>query len=114
MHSKHDQPRAGIPPGTLDMLVLKTLSHGPSHGYAIAKHIHHISGDALRVEEGSLYPALQRMLAKGWITAEWVAAGPQRRARVYSLTQVGREQLVSEVAEFGRSVEAIMRVIQTA
>jgi PadR family transcriptional regulator, regulatory protein PadR len=114
MHSKDGQSRPGVPPGTLDMLVLQTLSHGPSHGYAIAKHIHRISGDALRVEEGSLYPSLQRMLAKGWITAEWVPAGPRRRARVYSLTQVGREQLASEVAEFGRAVEAIMRVIQPA
>jgi transcriptional regulator len=99
-------------PGTLYMLILKTLSHGPLHGYAIAQHIKRSSDDVLQVEEGSLYPALQRMLAKGWVTAKWVAAGPKRRARVYSLTPLGRKQLEAAVSEFTRIVAATTRVIQ--
>lgn len=101
-------------PGTLYMLILKTLSRGPLHGYAIAQHIKRSSDNVLQVEEGSLYPALQRMLAKRWVTAEWVPAGPKRRARVYSLTPSGRKQLVSEVSEFTRVVAATTRVIQPA
>jgi PadR family transcriptional regulator PadR len=96
------------------MLVLKTLSHGPLHGYAIAQEIKRASRDVLRVEEGSLYPALQRMLLKGWVTAEWVPAGPRRQARAYSLTRAGREQLETEVAGFTRVVGAIVSVIQPA
>jgi transcriptional regulator len=104
-----------IPPGTLDMLVLKTLARfGPLHGYAIAKSIQKASDEVLRVEEGSLYPALQRILMQGWVTAEWVPAGPKRRARVYRLTPAGRKQLASEVSDFTRVMEAIVRVIQLA
>jgi PadR family transcriptional regulator, regulatory protein PadR len=99
-------------PGTLYMLILKTLSREPLHGYAIAQHIKRSSDNVLQVEEGSLYPALQRMLAKRWVTAEWVSAGPKRRARVYSLTPSGRKQLKSEVSEFTRVVAATTRVIQ--
>jgi transcriptional regulator len=101
-------------PGTLYMLILKILSRGPLHGYAISREIHRASDDVLQVEEGSLYPALQRMLAKGWVTAKWVPAGPRRRARVYSLTPSGRKQLQAEVSEFTRAVAAITRVIQPA
>jgi transcriptional regulator len=101
-------------PGTLYMLILKTLSRGPLHGYAIAQQIKRSSDDLLQVEEGSLYPALQRMLAKRWVTAEWVPAGPKRRARVYSLTAAGRKQLEAEVSQFTRAVAAITRVIQPA
>lgn len=101
-------------PGTLYMLVLKILSRGPLHGYAIAQEIKRFSGDLLQVEEGSLYPALQRMLAMRWVTAEWVPAGPKRRARVYSLTPLGRKQLAAEVSEFKRVVAATTRVIQPA
>jgi PadR family transcriptional regulator, regulatory protein PadR len=101
-------------PGTLYMLILKTLSREPLHGYAIAQQIKLSSGVLLQVEEGSLYPALQRMLAQRWVTAEWVAAGPKRRARVYSLTPLGREQLETEVSAFTRAVAAITRVIQPA
>ncbi len=96
------------------MLVLKTLSYGPTHGYAIAKRIKEMSEDVLHVEEGSLYPALQRMLIKGWVTAEWVQVGPKRRTRVYDLTPAGRKQLEAEVSEFSRVFAAIARVVQPA
>ena len=101
-------------PGTLDLLILKTLARGPRHGYAIAQEIKRLSDDVLRVEEGSLYPALQRMLAKGWATASWVPAGPKRQARVYRLTPAGRKQVASEVADFTRVMRAIVRVIEPA
>ena len=101
-------------PGTLYMLILKTLSRGPLHGYAIAQQIKRSSDEILQVEEGSLYPALQRMLAKRWVTAEWVAAGPRRRARVYTLTPSGRKQLAAEVSGFTRAVAATTRVIEPA
>ena len=106
--------RTEIPPGTLYLLILKTLSAGPLHGYGIAQHIRRLSEEVLRVEEGSLYPALQRMLVKGWVTSEWVPAGPKRRARVYRLTPQGRKQLAAEVSTFTRVMDAIMRVIQPA
>jgi PadR family transcriptional regulator PadR len=108
------QLRTEIPPGTLYMLILKTLSREPLHGYAIAQQIKRISEGILQVEEGSLYPALQRMLLKGWVTAEWIQAGPKRRARVYHLTPLGRKQLESEVSDFNRVMQAIVRVIQPA
>jgi PadR family transcriptional regulator len=107
--------RAEIPPGTLDMLVLQTLARfGPMHGYGIAKSILQTSDDVLKVEEGSLYPALQRILLKGWATAEWVPAGPKRRARVYHLTAAGKRQLSAEMAEYRRVARAIERVMQPA
>src|SRR6185369_2011229 len=104
--------RVEIPPGTLQMLILKTLSWGPAHGYAIAQSIKRSTDDVLHAEEGSLYPALQKMLLKGWVTAEWVFAGARRRARVYRLTDEGREQLLNEVSEFQRAMRAIVRVIE--
>jgi len=105
--------RADIPPGTLEMLILKTIARfGRIHGYAIAKFIQQTTGGVLQVEEGSLYPALQRMLVKGWVTAEWIPSGPKRRARTYRLTPAGRKQLTAEVSAFTRVVEAITRVIQ--
>lgn len=107
--------RTEIPPGTLYMLVLKTLARsGPMHGYGIALHIQQTSEDVLRVEEGSLYPALQRMLVKGWVVAEWRASENNRRARYYSLTAKGRRQLADELAEFEKVTRAIQRVIQPA
>jgi PadR family transcriptional regulator, regulatory protein PadR len=109
----HTEP-SDVIPGTLYMLILKTLSQGPLHGYAIARQIKRSSDDVLQVEEGSLYPALQRMLAKRWVTAKWVPAGPKRRARVYSLTPSGRKQLEAEVNQFTRIVAATTRVIQPA
>jgi PadR family transcriptional regulator PadR len=106
--------RTEIPPGTLDMLILKTLSRGPNHGYGIAEHIHQMSEDVLEVEEGSLYPALQRLLIQGWVSAEWGQSANNRRARFYRLTAAGRKQLERELSEFGRVIRAISRVIQTA
>ncbi len=107
--------RTEIPPGTLYMLILKTLARlGPRHGYGIAQYIQQTSGDVFQVEEGSLYPALQRMLIKGWVSAEWRQSENNRRARYYSLTKAGREQLAREISEFERVVHAISRVIQPA
>ena len=109
------ETRSEIPPGTLYMLVLKTLIRlGPMHGYGIAQHIQQITDEVLRVEEGSLYPALQRMLVKGWAVAEWKQSEHNRRARVYQLTAKGRKQLAAEVAEFEKVTGAIRQVIQTA
>ena len=105
--------RPEIPPGTLYMLILKTLARlGPMHGYGVAQHIHESSDDVLQVEEGSLYPALQRMLVKGWVEAEWRQSDNNRRARYYSLTPEGRKQLAREIREFERVMAAIVRVIQ--
>jgi len=104
-----------IPPGTLYMLILRTLARGGEmHGYEIAGSIKKISDDVLQVEEGSLYPALQRMLVKGWVVAEWGTTEGNRRARYYKLTAAGRKQLEAEVSQFERMVAAIARVIQTA
>ena len=107
--------RSEIPPGTLYMLILKTLVRlGPMHGYGIAQHIRQTSEDVLQVEEGSLYPALQRMLLKGWVAAEWKQSDSNRRARFYRLTPEGRKQVVREVEEFDRVMAAIVRVIRPA
>jgi len=114
MQTDRERSRPEIPPGTLTMLVLKALAAAPMHGYAIAKRIQQMSDDVLQVEEGSLYPALQRMLLQGWVTAEWVPAGPRRRARVYQLTPAGRQRLRAEVSEFSRVFGAIARVIEPA
>lgn len=103
-----------MPPGTLAMLILKTLTHGPLHGYAIAQEIKRASHEVLQIEEGSLYPALQKMLVKGWVSAEWVKAGPKREARVYRLTRAGRKQLAEEVSGFTRAMAAVVRVIEPA
>jgi transcriptional regulator len=106
--------RDEIPPGTLYMLILKTLMRGGElHGYEIANSIQQISDDILQVEEGSLYPALQRMLLKGWVTAEWGVTAGNRRARYYRLTAAGRKQLQTELAQFQRVNGAIQRVLQT-
>src|SRR6266567_1744154 len=105
--------RSDIPPGTLYMLILKTLARrGPTHGYGIAQYIQQVSEDVLHVEEGSLYPALQRMLVKGWVVAEWKQSGTNRRARFYKLTTGGRQQLARELREFDRVMDAIVRVIE--
>jgi PadR family transcriptional regulator, regulatory protein PadR len=104
-----------IPPGTLDMLVLQTLGrHRELHGFEIADAIQQTSADVLRVEEGSLYPALQRMLVKGWITGEWSKTKDNRRARYYRLTAAGRKQLEREVASYRRVSLAIDRILQPA
>ena len=100
--------------GTLDLMILQALAFGPAHGHAIARIIEQRSDEVLQVEEGSLYPALQRMLIKGWVTAEWGVTAGNRRARYYKLTAAGRKQLVIEVSQFERVMGAIARVIQTA
>ncbi len=100
-------------PGTLDMLILQTLTRGAEHGYGIAQHIQEISDDVLQVEEGSLYPALQRLLVKGWVKAEWGKSDNNRRARYYTLTPAGRKQLGIEAENFDRMIHAIARVMQT-
>ena len=110
-----DPARTEIPPGTLYMLILRSLARlGPMHGYGIAQHIQQLSEDVLQVEEGSLYPALQRMLIKGWVTADWSQSENNRRARYYRLTPAGKKQLSVEMSEFDRVMRAIANVIQPA
>ena len=102
-------------PGTLDMLILKTLkTRGPMHGYGIAQYIQAVSDDILRVDEGSLYPALQRLLLNGWVDAEWGHSANNRRARFYRLTPAGRKQLERELSSFERLIGAIGRVMRPA
>ena len=101
-------------PGTLDLLVLRALARGPLHGYGIAERLKQVSEAVLQVGESSLYPALQRLLANGWVAAEWGVSENNRRARYYTLTAAGRKQLAAERAEFERLVGAIQRVLQFA
>ncbi len=109
-----DAKRDEIPPGTLYMLILKTLARGGEmHGYEIANSIQNTSEDVLQVEEGSLYPALQRMLLRGWVTAEWGVTAGNRRARYYRLTRLGRKQLETELQQYRRVNLAIEKVLQT-
>jgi len=106
-------PKDAIPPGTLHLLILRTLARdGELHGFEIAESIERLSGSVLTVEEGSLYPALQRLLANGWVTAEWGTTGGNRRARYYQLTRAGRKQLDVEEAQFLRITDAIVRILQ--
>ena len=108
----HDSPQ--LLPGTLYMLILRTLAPGPLHGYAIARRIQQCSEDALDVEEGSLYPALNRMLLKGWLDAEWGTSGTNRKVRFYRLTKDGRKQLAAEASAFNKMVAAIQLVMKSA
>ncbi len=110
----NEAKKTELVPGTLEMLILKTIERNaePMHGYGIARYIKQISGDVLQVEEGSLYPALQRLAIKGWVKAEWGQSENNRRARLYKLTPAGRKQLKQEVADFERVLEAILRVVQ--
>jgi len=101
-------------PGTLDLLILNTLARAPLHGYGIAQAIKRLSDDVLTVEEGSLYPALQRLLVQGWVKAEWKKTETNRRARYYTLTAAGRKQLGLELSEFEQMIAAIGRVLQNA
>ena len=98
-------------PGTLDMLILQTLKRAPLHGYGIAQSIKRISDDVLTVEEGSLYPALQRLLLQGWVKAEWKTTDTNRRARFYTLTTAGRKQLEIERAGWERMAGIMQRVL---
>jgi PadR family transcriptional regulator len=101
-------------PGTLDMLVLGTLAVQSMHGYGIAQHIQRLSRDVLRIEEGSLYPALQRMRQKGWIKAQWGQTPNNQRARYYTITAAGRRQLGEQEAGFAELLDAIARVMRPA
>jgi PadR family transcriptional regulator PadR len=104
----------GVLQGTLALLVLKTLACGPQHGYGVTLHIQRVSNDLLRVEEGSLYPALHRMEQDGWISAEWGMSENNRRARYYRLTATGRKQLAEEEKNWARLTEAVASVLQFA
>jgi len=107
-------PALELLPGTLDMLILRALARGSMHGYGIAQMLKQTSGNVLEVGESSLYPALQRLLLNGRVTAEWGASENNRRARYYTLTAAGSKQLAAERADFERMVAAIQRVLQTA
>jgi PadR family transcriptional regulator PadR len=108
------RPKTDVLQGTLALLVLKTLVRGPMHGYGITLHIQMLSKEVLRVEEGSLYPALHRMAQDGWIKAEWRASENNRRARFYSLTPAGRKQLAEEEKSWARLTQAVANVLQRA
>ncbi len=114
MAKNREKDRPELMPGTLDMLILKTLTRGVMHGYGIAQHIKLLSEDVLKVEEGSLYPALQRLLLQGWVTSEWARSENKRRARYYRLTPEGKKQLEQEVSEYEQMITAIARVMRTA
>ena len=104
-------PSPDLLPGTLDLLILKTVARGAMHGYGIAQHLHVASGEVLQIGESSLYPALQRLLLKGWLTGQWGASENNRRARYYTLTAAGRKQLATERQAFNRLITAIHRVL---
>jgi transcriptional regulator len=106
-------PEPDFMPGTLEMLILQTLSRGPNHGYGIAQHIQQVSRDALRIGEGSLYPALQRLLVSDYVVAEWGASENNRKARFYRITPEGRHQLAAEKKSFDFLIAAIGRVMET-
>jgi PadR family transcriptional regulator, regulatory protein PadR len=116
MGKSEKDKKSELLPGTLEMLILKALDRNaePMHGYGVAQYIKRISNDVLQVEEGSLYPALQRLMLKGWVTAEWGQSDNNRRARFYKLSPSGRKQLVRETADFERLLDAILRVMKPA
>jgi PadR family transcriptional regulator len=113
MKRAKSKSRNELLPGTLEMLILKTLSIESMHGYGIAQHLQVLSADVLKIEEGSLYPALQRMLVKGWVSAEWKTSTNNRRARFYKLTPAGKTQLGVEKSRIAEMFGAILRVMQT-
>jgi transcriptional regulator len=107
-------PKSGMPSGALAMVILRVLNSGPLHGYAIAQRIHVLSSSVLEVEEGSLYPALQKILLKGWVSAEWGISETNRKVRFYRLTPVGQKQLETELNDYERVTQAIQSVLRTA
>lgn len=107
-------PKIEMPSGALALLILRVLRSGTLHGYAIAQRIHVLSSEVLRVEEGALYPALQRILLKGWVTSEWGISETNRKVRFYRLTPAGRKQLEAELSDYDRVHEAIQAVLRTA
>ena len=111
MSVRDKQPKIDVLLGTLEMLILRTLSLGSLHGYAIAQHIARLSDGVLQVEQGSLYPALERVLNKGWATVEWAETPTKRQARYYTITRSGRKRLKEKVADYDRMATAIARVM---
>jgi PadR family transcriptional regulator PadR len=109
-----ERMNADLLPGTLYMMVLRTLNQGPMHGYAIAKRIRDFSRGDLEIEDGSLYPALNRMLVKGWLKAEWGMTDNNRKARFYQLTAMGKKQLEKESSAFDKMIRAIQMVMRTS
>jgi transcriptional regulator len=107
-------PKIEMPSGALVLLILRVLRSGALHGYAIAQRIHVLSSEVLHVDEGALYPALQRILLKGWVTSEWGISETNRKVRFYRLTPAGRKQLEAELSDYGRVHEAIQSVLRTA
>jgi transcriptional regulator len=107
-------PKAEMPAGALMLLILRVLRSGPLHGYAIAQRIHVLSSEILRVEEGALYPALQKILLKGWVTSAWGISETNRKVRFYRLTPAGRRQLEAELSSYDRIHKAIQAVLRTA
>lgn len=107
-------PKKEMPSGALVLLILRVLQSGPLHGYAIAQRIHLLSSQVLHVEEGALYPALQRILLNGWVTSEWGTSETNRKVRFYSLTAAGRKQLELELSQYDRVNQAIQSVLRTA
>ena len=105
---------AGLPPGTLVLLILRVLRAGPLHGYAIAQRIRHLSSDQLSVEEGALYPALQKVLVNGWVKADWTTSDTGRNVRAYRLTAKGLKQLEAERDDYLRTSEAIRAILESA
>jgi len=107
-------PKNGMPTGALILLILRVLRSSSLHGYAIAQRIHILSSEILHVEEGVLYPALQKMLLKGWVTSEWGISETNRKVRFYSLTAAGRHQLEAQQSDYDRVTEAIQTILRTA
>jgi PadR family transcriptional regulator, regulatory protein PadR len=112
MPSAKREERRGLFPGALEMMVLQTLRGRPLHGYAIAQHIQQTSDELLQIEEGTLYPALQRLLREGWVAAEWGVSRTNRRVRIYKITPAGRKQLQLEMSSFERMLNGIARVMR--
>lgn len=112
--TKPPAPKSELLKGTLDMLILQTLTLQPMHGYAIAQHIEQLSGEVFAVEQGSLYPALERLQTRGWVTSKWGLSPTGRRARYYTLTTSGRHHLGAEISSFDRMLAAIGRVMRRA
>jgi len=109
-----NEEKRSLFPGALEMMVLQTLRRGPLHGYAIARHIRQRSDDLLEIEEGTLYPALQRLLREGWVEAEWGLSERNRKVRIYKITTAGRKQLKRELSSFDRMLAGIARVMRPA
>ena len=108
-----DNERIDLPQGTLDLLILRTLSLGPQHGWAISERVQQVSSDVLRIQQGSLYPALHRLERRGWIKAKWGTSDNNRRAKYYDLTAAGRKQLAAETDSWQKMTAAVTQVLES-